>query len=37
MPKKKVKSCDEFMREALGFIHGDEAEKLSKDSWNEQV
>lgn len=37
MPKKKVKSCDEFMREALGIIHGDEAEKLSKDSWNEQV
>lgn len=37
MAKKKVKNIDEFIREALGFIHGDEAEKLSKKSWNEQV
>lgn len=37
MAKKRVKNIDEFIREALGFIHGDEAEKLSKKSWNEQV
>jgi len=37
MAKKRVKNCDEFIREALGFIHGDETEKLSKDNWNEQV
>lgn len=37
MAKKKVKNIDEFIREALGFIHGDETEKLSKKSWNEQV
>ncbi|HCF83106.1 MAG TPA: hypothetical protein DER68_03935 [Ruminococcaceae bacterium] len=38
MAKKKVKTCDEFIREALGFIHGDDEEaKLSKDDWNDQV
>lgn len=37
MAKKKVKNIDEFIIEALGFIHGDETEKLSKKSWNEQV